>query len=152
MVYITRIFCETEDWEIQATERGILKITNQISYVHGRENEWSRQGAKELQEYFAGKRTTFSVPLDVSGTPFQCAVWQLLREIPYGTSVCYSCVAERLGKPTAVRAVAQAIGKNPCLVMIPCHRVLGKDGSLTGFSAGLDLKKALLNLEGILYR
>lgn len=152
MVYITRVSGQWGDWEIHASERGVLKIANQISFVHGRENDWSRKAAEELQQYLAGRRTAFSVPPDLSGTPFQQSVWQCLREIPYGESVCYSQIAERLGKPAAARAVAQAIGKNPCLVMIPCHRVLGKDGSLTGFSAGLDLKKQLLDLEGISYR
>lgn len=109
----------------------------------------SRQAARELQAYFAGQRTTFTVPLDLNGTPFQRAVWQSLLQIPYGNSLSYGQVAEQLGKPKAVRAVGQAIGRNPCLILVPCHRVLGKDRRLTGFSAGLELKKALLVLENI---
>lgn len=152
MVYITRISNQFGDWEIRATDRGICSVSNRISCVCAPENELSGQAARELTQYFAGERRTFSVPLDLSGTLFQRQVWKILTELPYGTSVSYSYVAQRLGKPAAVRAAAGAIGRNPCLIFIPCHRVLGKDGSLTGFSAGLEVKKALLELEGIPYQ
>ena len=151
MVYITRIACEFGDWELRATEQGLCGVSDVCSFVASRENAVSKQAAEELLQYFRGERTAFSVPLDLQGTPFQRSVWEMLCAIPYGSSVCYSQVAQRIGRPTAARAVAQAIGKNPCLVFVPCHRVLGKDGSLTGFSAGLELKKKLLKLEHIPY-
>lgn len=152
MVYISRISGLFGDWELRGTSHGLIGVTNRCSSEAVSENVVTRQGAEELQQYLAGQRTAFTVPLDLSGTPFQQTVWRTLQEIPFGTSVSYSRVAEMLGRPTAVRAVAQAIGKNPCLILIPCHRVVGKDGSLTGFSAGLALKKKLLQLEGIPYR
>lgn len=152
MVYISRFSGAFGDWEVRATETGVTAVTNRTSFVAGRENHISRKAAEELERYFSGTGKTFSVPFDLDGTPFQKSVWAALTKIPYGSHVCYSDVARSVGRPTAVRATAQAIGKNPCLVLIPCHRVLGKDGSLTGFSAGLALKKRLLELEGILCR
>ena len=149
MVYISRIQTPYGEWEICASERGIMGVSAQCSDRPLQENIVSRQAARELQAYFAGQRTTFTVPLDLNGTPFQRAVWQSLLQIPYGISLSYGQVAEQLGKPKAVRAVGQAIGRNPCLILVPCHRVLGKDRRLTGFSAGLELKKALLVLENI---
>lgn len=101
----------------------------------------------QLSEYFAGTRTRFDLPLRLSGTEFQLLVWDVLREIPYGTMVSYRDVAERIGRPTSVRAVANAIGANPIAPIIPCHRVIGSDGSLTGYAGGLDIKRQLLALE-----
>lgn len=149
MVYISRICVDDTVWEVTASETGVTGVALQSSFVRAKENVFSRQGAEELQAYFRGERTTFSVPLDLDGTDFQKQVWEALREIPFGISRSYSEVARQIGRPSAVRAVANAIGRNPCLIMVPCHRVLGKDGSLTGFSAGLPLKKQLLNLEKI---
>ncbi len=101
----------------------------------------------ELEEYFNGGRKQFDWPLIVQGTPFQKEVWEALHLIPYGSTWNYGQIAERLNRPKAVRAVANAIGRNPHLVITPCHRVIGKDGSLRGFSSGLDLKQELLELE-----
>ncbi len=101
----------------------------------------------QLQAYFAGSRTSFDVTLDPGGTPFQSRVWQALREIPYGTTVSYSELARRLDSPRAVRAVGLANGANPISIIIPCHRVIGADGSLTGYGGGLPMKRALLSLE-----
>ena len=147
MVYISRIRGDFGDWELQASERGLVRAAPGTSFVHGRENEISRQAAEELLLYFRGEPVTFTVPLDPRGTDFQRTVWDALCEIPWGDTRSYSAVAARIGRPEAVRAVAGAIGKNPCLIFIPCHRVLGKNGSLTGFSAGLELKQSLLKLE-----
>ena len=152
MVYISRISCSFGDWEIRASERGVTAVTNRVTFAAAKENAITRKAAEELLQYFAGAGTAFSVPLELEGTSFQRSVWDVLSKILYGTRVCYSDVARAIGRPSAVRAVAGAIGKNPCLVLIPCHRVLGKDGSLTGFSAGLELKERLLALEGIAYR
>lgn len=151
MVYISRLKTENATWEITASELGITGISRNHSFVAAKENAHTRLAAEELEAYFAGRVRTFSVPLDLQGTEFQKQVWQALREIPYGTSVCYSQIAQKIGRPKAVRAAAQAIGHNPCLILVPCHRVLGKKGALTGFSAGLDLKEQLLQLEGIPY-
>ncbi|OBZ18286.1 cysteine methyltransferase [Bacillus sp. FJAT-27264] len=101
----------------------------------------------ELKEYLNGERQNFISPADLIGTPFQLDVWRALREIPYGSTWSYSDIAERIGRPSAVRAVGTAIGANPVLITVPCHRVIGKNGSLTGFRGGLEMKKRLLELE-----
>lgn len=103
----------------------------------------------ELREYLEGKRQQFSVPLDLRGTPFQVSVWQSLMKIPYGQSATYSDLAASIGKPSSVRAVGAAIGANPIPFVVPCHRVIGKDGKLTGYRGGLELKSALLKLEKV---
>ena len=102
---------------------------------------------KELDEYFAGVRKDFDVPLLFEGTEFRKAVWTELLNIPFGQTVSYAAVAEAIGRPTAVRAVAHAIGANPISIFVPCHRVIGSDGSLTGYAGGLDAKRLLLKLE-----
>ena len=109
-----------------------------------------RRTAQQLDEYFAGLRTGFDVALDLqmSGTPFQQQVWQELLCIDYGTTSTYGRHAERIARPRAVRAVGGAIGKNPVSIIVPCHRVLGSSGALTGYDGGLARKKYLLQLEG----
>lgn len=102
---------------------------------------------KELQEYFSGKRIKFETPLAVSGTDFQKKAWTALTKIPYGKTWSYSDQAKKMGKEKAVRAVGSANGKNKISIMIPCHRVIAKDGGLAGFGGGLSKKKWLLNLE-----
>jgi methylated-DNA-[protein]-cysteine S-methyltransferase len=104
---------------------------------------------EQLQEYFAGERTTFDVPLRLDGSGFQLQVWRELRTIPYGTTTSYGEIARRLGKSVAAaRAVGLANGQNPISVIVPCHRVIGADGSLTGYGGGLERKRYLLDLEG----
>ncbi|MEC1180527.1 methylated-DNA--[protein]-cysteine S-methyltransferase [Metasolibacillus meyeri] len=103
--------------------------------------------AVEITQYLEGKRKTFAVPFEYVGTPFQLAVWNALCEIPYGQTKSYSDIANAINKPTAVRAVGTAIGANPVLITVPCHRVIGKNGSLTGYRGGLEMKTLLLNLE-----
>ncbi len=102
----------------------------------------------QLHEYFNGKRKTFDFPLAPKGTPFQLAVWNALLEIPYGDTVTYAELARRIGKPSAVRAVGAANGANPIPVIIPCHRVIGSNGTLTGYGGGIERKQWLLALEG----
>jgi methylated-DNA-[protein]-cysteine S-methyltransferase len=102
---------------------------------------------QQLQEYFAGARTTFDVPLDMSGTDFQRQVWQALLRIPYGETRSYQEIAVELGRPAAARAVGAANGRNPLSIVAPCHRVVGATGALTGFAGGLDVKARLLALE-----
>lgn len=110
---------------------------------------WLQQASQELGEFFAGTRQRFSVPLDPQGTPFQQAVWQSLLRIACGSSSSYGAIARELGRPDAARAVGAAVGRNPVSVIVPCHRVLGRDGSLTGYAGGLPRKQALLQLEGL---
>ena len=106
--------------------------------------------AAQLQAYFQGQRQTFDLPLDLSaGTPFQQAVWQALLAIPTGGTTTYGRISQGIGNPKAVRAVGAAVGRNPVGIIVPCHRVLGSDGSLTGYAGGLARKTALLQLEGI---
>ncbi len=102
----------------------------------------------ELEEYFAGTREVFTVPLDMRGTPFQKQVWTALRNIPFGETRTYGQLAKQLGNPAATRAAGAANGRNPIAVIVPCHRVIGFSGKLTGFAGGLDAKAHLLNLEG----
>jgi len=101
----------------------------------------------QLAEYFAGRRRVFELPLELDGTPFQIAVWRALLEIPFGTTVSYGEIAQRIGRPRAVRAVGAANGKNPIAIIIPCHRVIGSDGKLTGYGGGLPTKSSLLKHE-----
>jgi len=110
-----------------------------------------RKATAQLEEYFAGRRQNFDLPLDLShGTPFQQSVWRALLAIPAGETTSYGSISAGVGKPAAVRAVGAAVGRNPISVIVPCHRVLGSDGSLTGYAGGLDRKTALLELEGAL--
>jgi len=101
----------------------------------------------EITQYLEGKRKTFTVPFEYVGTQFQLAVWNALSEIPYGQTKSYSDIANDINKPAAVRAVGAAIGANPVLITVPCHRVIGKNGSLTGYRGGLEMKTLLLDLE-----
>jgi AraC family transcriptional regulator, regulatory protein of adaptative response / methylated-DNA-[protein]-cysteine methyltransferase len=111
------------------------------------ENPHTRQALRELEEYYSGKRRAFEVPLQLAGTAFQQAVWRALVTIPFGETVSYQDQARRVGKPEAVRAVAAANGRNHLAVIVPCHRVIGKDGSLTGYGGGLHRKAWLLAHE-----
>lgn len=104
----------------------------------------------QLREYFAGERDTFEVPLDLEGTDFQKKVWLELQKIPYGKTITYKTLSERLGDAKAIRAVGKANGQNPVAIIIPCHRVIGADGGLVGYAYGIDIKEKLLQLEGVL--
>lgn len=104
----------------------------------------------QLREYFAGKRKSFDVPLTLKGTEFQNAVWKSLLHIPYGKTISYSAQAEILKNPKAIRAIAGANARNKICIIVPCHRVIGKSGALTGFAGGVEVKKRLLNLENSL--
>ncbi|NUT53477.1 MAG: methylated-DNA--[protein]-cysteine S-methyltransferase [Saccharothrix sp.] len=101
----------------------------------------------QLEEYFAGDRTEFDLPLSMAGTPFQRTVWDALKEIPHGETVSYGELAARIGRPTASRAVGLANGKNPISIIVPCHRVVGSTGSLTGYGGGIERKRMLLGFE-----
>ena len=150
------------DLYIAVTEKGLCYVGTQNedfedlkSWVKKRlpgylliEEDKTLQGyITELIEFLDGKRQEFTAAVALHGTAFQQSVWQALLEIPYGETVSYSAIAERIGNPKAVRAVGSAIGANPILIVVPCHRVIGKNGSLTGFRGGIDMKVQLLDLE-----
>jgi O-6-methylguanine DNA methyltransferase len=119
---------------------------------HGwhRADDFFAEARAQLEEYFAGRRTVFSVDIDrdaVGGTSFQRRVWKALEEIPYGVTISYGELARRINQPTAVRAVGLANGRNPLSIIVPCHRVIGSDGKLTGYGGGMERKRWLLDLE-----
>ncbi|MCE0451039.1 methylated-DNA--[protein]-cysteine S-methyltransferase [Brevibacillus sp. AF8] len=134
---VNQPFAELEAW--------VKKHHPQSSLVQ--DDLWLKPFATELMEYLQGTREHFSMDFDLSGTPFQLAVWEALRQIPYGQTVSYTDIATIIEKPAAVRAVGAAIGANPVLITVPCHRVVGKNGSLTGYRGGLPMKTTLLDLE-----
>lgn len=110
-------------------------------------NSLLKTAAAQLREYFAGVRRVFDLPISLHGTDFQVAVWRQLQMIPHGTTTTYAEIARQLGRASAMRAVGAAVGKNPVSIIVPCHRVVGSDGSLTGFAWGLPCKRFLLDLE-----
>jgi len=136
---------------VAKNERG--EITD-IRFSGEPDDDWQHDGgafddvATQLCEYFAGRRRDFDLPLAPAGTPFQQSVWSVLRTIPYGRTWSYLDVANAIGKPAACRAVGAANGANPIPIVVPCHRVIGTNGSLTGFGGGIDVKRRLLALEG----
>lgn len=135
---------------VVAGQEGVI---THIRFHGERDPEWVedhdpfREAERQLLAYFAGQRTTFSLSLRPEGTPFQQLVWGALQEIPYGETLSYGELAQRIGKPAAVRAVGAANGANPLPIVIPCHRVIGSNGKLTGFGGGLETKERLLRLE-----
>jgi O-6-methylguanine DNA methyltransferase len=141
--YICRIDFETlshQPFDSKALERKGSRIVEQ-------ETEVLAEAQRQLEEYFGGKRFEFDLPLAPEGTTFQQQAWQALREIPYGETRSYQQQAERLGDARFARAVGHANGRNPISIIVPCHRVLGKNGKLTGFASGVDKKAKLLELE-----
>ena len=107
-----------------------------------------REAASQLRRYFDGDAAPFELPLDLHGTPFQLSVWQALLRIPPGRTCSYGELARSIGRPNAVHAVGAAVGRNPACLLVPCHRVLGRDGALTGYAGGVQRKRSLLALEG----
>ena len=108
-----------------------------------------RQAKLELKEYFAGRRKRFQVALDPQGTPFQRSIWKAISKVGFGETISYAELARRAGHPGSARAAGAATGRNPIGIIVPCHRIMGSDGTLTGYAGGLDRKRALLALEGI---
>ena len=135
--------------EIQGDENGISKIhvMNEDVEISTKIPEELKEAVLQLQDYFDGKRTTFTFPLNPSGTDFQKKVWDELLHIPFGKTCSYLELSKKLGDVKAIRAVASANGKNPLWIVVPCHRVIGSDGSLTGYAGGLWRKKWLLEHE-----
>ena len=134
--------------KIVADDQGLLEVAYHDSIdAESNPNEWTTRARTQLQQYLNKELSTFDVPLNPQGTVFQNKVWKALYEIPFGTSVSYLDMANRLGDPKVIRAAASANGKNPIAIIIPCHRVIGSDGSLTGYAGGLHRKKWLLKHE-----
>lgn len=136
--------------EAEGTEITRCTFTEQPQSALASEDAVIRQCVNELEEYFSGNLRGFSVRVKLTGTPFQNRVWSELLKIPYGTTISYSELALRLGDPKCIRAAGTANGKNKIPIIIPCHRVIGKDGSLVGFGGGLDKKEWLLKHEGVI--
>lgn len=145
-----------EHWAAYAFPAGLLKISynhraitgiERTSLSGGSPSSLSDEAARQLREYFEGKRKNFDLPLETHGTAFQEKVWAALRTIPYGETRSYKELAQLLGNERACRAVGGANNKNPIAIITPCHRVIGEDGSLTGYAGGLDMKRLLLELE-----
>lgn len=139
-----------------ASDKGLSGVYNSIqavpmldssNYLLNKQRVILEHASRELAEYFENKRKTFTVQLDIQGTPFQQKVWQSLLEIPYGKTISYKQLAAMVGNPKASRAVGSANGKNPLWIIIPCHRVIAANGTLGGYAGGLATKKHLLDLE-----
>lgn len=137
---------------LEGTEDALtaLYLPNTPVEPMGMETPLLARGRGELLEYLVGKRRTFDLPLKPQGTPFQQKVWSALADIPYGQTITYGELARRVGCPKGSRAVGQANHRNPLPILLPCHRVVGAGGTLTGYGGGLELKEWLLRLEGIL--
>lgn len=133
--------------KITARDRGISGIAFCVDPVRETEHPLLKETEKQLREYFAGRRKVFDLPLDLQGTEFQKLVWQALRDIPYGATRSYGEIARVIGRPKAARAVGMANHVNPIVIVVPCHRVIGADGRLTGYGGGLDKKEYLLKHE-----
>ncbi|MCM3571213.1 methylated-DNA--[protein]-cysteine S-methyltransferase [Neobacillus mesonae] len=162
LIYWTRIIHNKWKMYMAATSKGLVYVGphetpfEELALWAGKhfpgsplveDNEILKPYANEVMDYLDGTRTVFTIPLEYHGTPFQQKVWQALCDIPYGETKSYSDIANSINKPSAVRAVGTAIGANPILITVPCHRVLGKNGSLTGYRGGLEMKTRLLALE-----
>ena len=151
------LFCDTLDTPLgtltlEASERGLssIRFPNQPKSIAGRltSNDVIKLAKQELTAYFAGQLKEFSLPLDWHGTAFQESVWRALTAIPFGEAVSYADIARAIGRPQSARPTGGAVGRNPLPIIVPCHRVIGSDHTLTGFTGGLDIKVALLELEG----
>ena len=134
--------------EVQTTEGGLRAVSFTLEKnVVEKENIYNQLTMKQLDEYFKNERTEFDIPLDLEGTDFQLRVWRELSKIPFGKTKSYMDIAKALGDPKAIRAVGTSNGRNKISIIIPCHRVIGSDGSLTGYAGGMERKKWLLDFE-----
>lgn len=148
MVYSCKYQFENISLYLVATETHLINIQfTQPQKALLQTTELLSMATIQLDEYFQGKRTTFSLPFKLTGTPFQLAVWKELQNIPYGQTTSYKEIAQKINKPKAYRAVGMANNKNPLPIIIPCHRVIGSNGKLIGYAGGLKLKNYLLELE-----
>lgn len=140
--------CAAGGMQVRTPGEGVTCAAGEPGHAAGSEiPPLLRRAAEELGEYLAGRRRDFTLPLDPSGSDFQRQVWQALRSIPYGQTRTYGQIAEQIGRRRAARAVGMANNRNPIAILIPCHRVIGSDGSMTGYAAGIAIKERLLALE-----
>lgn len=142
------------DWLVESHHKRVKRHIERILHAEFEIgiSEIIRLATTQLNEYFQKKRRQFSIPLLFTGTDFQNNVWNELVKIPFGTTASYSEIASRIGQPAAVRATANANGANPLSIFVPCHRVIGRNGTLTGYGGGLDTKLFLLQLEGLYFQ
>jgi methylated-DNA-[protein]-cysteine S-methyltransferase len=158
MLHRTTVTTTIGDLRVVASDAGVRAILLPLPDRHAPaaarddpDHPVLRDASRQLREYFAGERRVFDLPLDVDGTAFQRSVWEALVEIPYGATESYGQLAERIGRPGAARAVGAANGRNPVPIVVPCHRVIGADGTLVGYGgsseAGLTMKRRLIRLE-----
>lgn len=163
MIHYTTINIQDYQLTLYKTKHGLTLIETDIDRANHFADYWLKKRfnhfqliqndqlfvaeTEQLVKYFAGELKTFDFAIDQKGTDFQKTVWCYLQDIPYGETLSYSELARRMNRPTATRAVSRAIGQNPLLIVVPCHRVIGKSNKLTGFRSGLALKQALLNIE-----
>lgn len=148
MFYFCKYQFENISLYLVATETHLINIQfTQPQKALLQKTELLSMATIQLDEYFQGKRTVFSLPFKLTGTPFQLAVWKELQNIPYGQTTSYKEIAQKINKPKAYRAVGMANNKNPLPIIIPCHRVIGSNGKLIGYAGGLKLKNYLLELE-----
>lgn len=140
--------------KLTASPKALLKVSFSNESITDKSNSVKNdildQTIRQLEEYFAGERTTFDLPLSPAGTEFQHKVWRILQDIPFGQTTTYGSISKKLGDSNAVRAVGTANGQNPIPIIIPCHRVLGSGQKMTGYSGGIDRKRWLLKHEGAL--
>jgi len=150
--YTANLRSDVTNLSIEADEQGRVVRIEFVDAIEESSSvpEQCEQAVRELEQYFRGERETFEVELAPTGTSFQIRVWRELQNINYGHTISYGALAQRIGKPNAMRAVGGANNQNPIPIIIPCHRVIGSDGSMTGFGGGIDIKKALLAHEGAL--
>lgn len=147
MKHIQVIFTPIGELTLKADENKLTAVCFGAKETKENRNSVTELAAKQIKEYFCGKRKSFSVPYKLNGTEFQIKVWEALKNIPYGETAAYSDIAKAIGKDSASRAVGMANNKNKLPIIIPCHRVIGKNGSLVGYAGGLDVKEKLLKLE-----
>ena len=145
---VTRIAFSEPEGCLKDSVKGSAKDSAKDSGKEGVPNGITEEACSQLSAYFAKTRHEFDLPIDVKGTEFQTSVWKALQSIPYGQTVSYLDIAKHIGNPKAVRAVGLANGKNPIAIVVPCHRVIGSNKTLTGYAGGLARKQFLLNLEG----
>jgi len=156
-LFVTRIPSPVGPLVLVKSARGLVRLQFEdrelpIDPAWRRDAGAFRDESAQLAEYFAGERDRFDLALDARGTPFQTRVWTALRAIPFGTTSTYGAIARAIGSPTASRAVGAANGQNPIAIVVPCHRVIGASGALTGFAGGLPRKRALLDHEARHFR
>lgn len=157
MVFYSLIQSPLGEVTAQARDNGLLGLWFETNTTQPEslgqfnpEHPVLKETERQLELYFAGQLPKFDLPAQAPGTPFQQQVWSALCDIPFGEAISYQELANRIGKPEAVRAVGTATGKNPIAIIVPCHRVIGKSGKLTGYAGGVERKKQLLELEGVL--